>query len=251
MNGLTAFIHGFAAPIYGVRLLIANSKLRALAIVPLAVSVALGSVLTVFGLYGLIVYVGLFSSELGGFLGFAPDGYAIIFLKIFMWPIAMLILGISIYVVIRLIAAPFYSLLAEKTLVVLGSRQESSVRLRHAHVWLWIVFRMFLVSLVKAVLFTIASLILFVLSFVPVLNVLATVGFMHMLAFDISDYAFEAMEWPLSRRLAHVKAHGMTYTGLACGLGLAMLIPGFNLILLPAAVVGASDTLDRTLRDLR
>lgn len=247
MNGLTAFFHGFAAPIYGIRLLLAHSKLRALAIIPLAISVALGSVLTVFGLYLLAMNLGSISSELGSVLGLDPQGYAVIFLNLFLWPISLLLLGAAIYMAVRLVAAPFYSLLAERTLVELGSRHAVAFSLRDAPTWILIALRMLMVSLAKALLFTLASVILFVVSFIPILNVLATLGFMHMLAFDISDYAFEAMEWPLSRRWAHVRTHAMTYTGLACGLGIAMLIPGVNLILLPAAVVGASETLHRTL----
>ena len=249
MNGLAAFFHGFAAPVYGVRLLLKHSKLRALAIIPLIISVALGAVLTVFGLYLLATNLGSISSELGNFLGFDREGYTVVLLNVFLWPIALLLLGAAIYMSIRLVASPFYTLLAERTLVELGSRQAASFSLRDAHTWLYISLRMFMVSLLKALLFTVASVILFVFSFIPVLNIIATFGFMQMLAFDISDYAFEAMEWPWSRRWAHFRSHAMTYTGLACGLGITMLIPGVNLILLPAAVVGASETLHRTLED--
>ncbi len=249
MNGLAAFFHGFAAPIYGVRLLLMHSRLRALAIIPLVISVALGSVLTVLGLYVLAMNLGSISSELGNVLGFDPEGYSVVMLNVFLWPIALLLLGAAIYMVIRLVASPFYTLLAERTLVELGSRHAASYSLRDAHTWLFISLRMLMVSLLKTLLFTVASAILFVVSFIPVLNIIATLGFMHMLAFDISDYAFEAMEWPLSRRWAHFRNHAMTYTGLACGMGITMLIPGLNLILLPAAVVGASETLHRTLED--
>ena len=247
MNGFTGFFHGFAAPMYGVRLLLSDKRLRALAIIPLVISVLLGSVLTVFGLYSLVMGLSSFSSELAKLVGIASDGYGIVLLTIVLWPLALLVLGVGIYVCIRLVAAPFYSLLAEKTLVVLGAKKENPLGLHIAHLWVWTAFRMFFVSLVKALLFGLASVILFVFSFIPILNFAATVGFMHMLAFDISDYCFEAMEWPLAKRFQHVREHMITYTGLACGVGLAMLIPGLNLILMPAVVVGAGETLHRTL----
>ena len=247
MNGFTGFFHGFAAPIYGLRLLFTDKRLRALAIVPLAISVLFGSVLTVLGLYSLAMGMSSFSYELAKLVGIAADGYGIVLLTIGLWPLALLVLGVGIYVCIRLVAAPFYSLLAEKTLVVLGVKKENSLGLHNAHIWIWTAFRMFFVSLVKALLFGLASVILLVFSFVPILNFAATIGFMHLVAFDISDYGFEAMEWPLAQRFQHVREHMMTYTGLACGVGLAMLIPGLNLILMPAVVVGAGETLHRTL----
>lgn len=245
---MTEFIFGFFAPFHGMRLLISDSRLRALAILPLAMSLVLGSALSVLGIYGLTFVIGSVSLELGTLLALDPGGFARLALTIVLWPVGLLLLGVGVYVLVRLVAAPFYSYLAEKTLVKLGTRQDHPFVLQK---WIWISFRMFLVSLAKAVLFAVAGLVLFVFSFVPVLNIIATIGFVHMLAFDVSDYAFEAMEWPLARRFAHVRSHMLTYTGLACGMGLAMLIPGLNLVLMPAAVVGASETLHRTLSTRR
>ena len=241
---MSDFIFGFFSPFHGLRLLFADSRLRALAILPLALSLVLGSILSIAGIYGLTFAIGSISLELGTLLALDPAGFGSIIITIFLWPSGLLLLGAGVYVLVRLVAAPFYSYLAEKTLVKLGTRQDHPFVFQ---TWVWISFRMFWVSLVKAVLFAFAGGILFVFSLVPVLNIIATIGFVHMLAFDVSDYAFEAMEWPLARRFAHVRNHMMTYTGLACGMGLAMLIPGLNLVLMPAAVVGASATLHRTL----
>ncbi|CAN5600200.1 hypothetical protein BH10BDE1_BH10BDE1_20470 [soil metagenome] len=245
---MTRFIYGFTAgffaPLTGFRRLLSDSRLRALAIIPLLISLILGSFLTVTGIWWVATSIGAVSLELTSILGFDPSGYAPIVILIFLWPMALLVLGVAVYVSVRLVAAPFYSYLAEKTLVKLGTRHDTPFR---AHEWVWLSLRMLLVSLLKSVLFCIAGVVLFVFSLVPILNIVAAIGFMHMIAFDISDYSFEAMEWPLARRIRHVRSHFVTYSGLAFGLGLLMMIPGLSLVLLPAAVVGASETLHRTL----
>lgn len=247
MNAINDFFQGFFAPAYGVRRLLVDSRLRALSILPLLISIFAGSALTVAGLYVLAQVVGRGVMELGGIAGVAQGSFASFAIAILLWAFGLLVLGAAVYMGIRILAAPFYSYLAERTLVALGTRTDRSFAIRDLPQWIVLALKMALVSVVKGAIFGIAAMLLFVLSLVPVLNVLAALGFMHMIAFDISDYAFEAMEWTLKQRFQHVRTHAMTYTGLACGLGLAMSIPGLNLILLPAAVIGASETLHRTL----
>jgi CysZ protein len=247
VNGMTGFFHGLFAPLYGVRRLMVDKRLRTLSILPLLIALIAGSLMTIAGLYGLSRVIGSIAMTLGGLVGFDPDGFMNLAIMILLWPIGLLVLGVGVYMGIRIIAAPFYSYLAERALVSMGTCQDSNFNLRSLPQWLWVTLRMLMVSLLKAVIFAVASILLFVLSMVPVLNVVAALGFMHMIAFDISDYSFEAMGWTLERRFQHVREHAMAYTGLACGLGLAMAIPGLNLVLLPAAVIGASETLHRTL----
>lgn len=242
---MTAFLRGLLAPIYGIRLLSSEARLRGLAIVPLAFSLIVGSFLTLAGLYGLSLLIGSVSFELAAMMSIAPGSFANQLLTLALWPVGLLLLGVAIYLVIRILAAPFYSYLAEKTLVRLGRRRDDPFVLKH---WLRITIRMFFVSLAKSILFGAASVVLLIFSLIPGLNILATIGFVMMLAFDVSDYAFEAMEWSLKKRLQHVQNNWLTYVGLACATGVMMTIPGFNLLLLPALVVGASETLHRTLR---
>lgn len=239
---MSGFFGGFFFMLSGIRLLWKDSRLRALAVVPFFASMVIGSILTIAGLYGLTYAISSVSLELIALFALEPGGFGSIALTILLWPLGLLILGSAIYIAVRVIAAPFYSYLAEQTLVKLGARTDQPFKLG---AWLQMTGRMFVVSLIRAVIMALAGMILFVLSFVPVLNVAAAIGFMLIFAFDISDYGFEAMEWSLNKRFAHVKANLETYLGMACGLAVTTLIPGLNLILLPAAVVGACVTMNR------
>ncbi len=240
---MSGFLAGFFSTVNGVRLLLSDSRLRALAVIPFLASLVVGSVLTVLGLYGLTYAISSISLELVALFGIEPGGFGSIALTILLWPLGLLILGVGIYVSVRVVAGPFYSYLAEQTLVKLGARADQPFKLG---TWIRITGRMLIVSLIRALIMAVAGMMLFVLSFVPVLNIAAALGFMLILAVDISDYGFEAMEWSLKKRFVHVKANLQTYLGMACGLAITTLVPGLNLILLPAAVVGACVTMSRT-----
>lgn len=239
---MSGFFDGFFFMMKGARLLWADSRLRALAVVPFFASITVGSLLTIFGLYGLTYAISFISVELIAMFALDPSGFASLVMTIALWPLGLAILGVAIYVAVRLVAAPFYSYLAEQTLVKLGVRSETPFRFAD---WIRLTGRMFIVSLGRAIIVALAGMLLFILSFIPVVNFAAVIGFMLIFAVDISDYGFEAMEWSLRKRFAYVKANFGVYLGMACGLAVTTLVPGLNLILLPAAVVGACATMKR------
>ena len=126
MNG---FFDGFFFMLKGVRLLWADSRLRALAIIPFFASITVGSLLTIFGLYGLTYAISFISLELIAMFALDPGGFLSLVMTIVLWPLGLAILGVAIYIAVRLVAAPFYSYLAEQTLVKLGVRSETPFRL--------------------------------------------------------------------------------------------------------------------------
>ena len=126
----------------------------------------------------------------------------------------------------------------------MGIREDRPFRLQQ---WVPLTLRMLIVSLLKSAVFVVAGGILFLLSLIPFVNLIATLGFVHMLSFDVSDYSFEAMEWPLKKRFRHFRQNINLYSGLAIGLGGAMVIPGMSIVIMPAAIVGAGLVLQRSL----
>jgi len=238
------FFFGLTAIFRGFQIVIIESKLRALSIVPFFVSLILGSVLTISGLYYLAGTLGGIAMQIGVWLSLVPGGWGMTLITILLWPIGLLGLGVAIYMAVRLVVAPFYSVLAEAALVQLGLREDRPFRIRE---WLPLTLKMLVVSLLKSAVFVVAGGLLFLLSLIPLVNLLATLGFVHMLSFDVSDYSFEAMEWNLKKRFSHFRKNLNLYSGLAIGLGGAMVIPGMSLIIMPAAIVGASLVLQRSL----
>lgn len=136
------------------------------------------------------------------------------------------------YILNMLLASPFYSLLVERVLVNAGAPVKP-FGLGHA-------LRMVRVSLVKAVIFLCLGLMIFIMSLVPGLNVVALSCTVLLFAFDLADYAFEALGWNFRTRLNFMKNHRMIWAGMAVGLGLTFIVPGLTLLILPGAVTGAA-----------
>lgn len=239
------FFFGLTAIFRGFQIVAFDARLRSLSIIPFTVSIVLGTVLTFFGLYYLAATLSGIAMQMAIWFSLAPGGWGMTVISILLWPIGLLALGVGIYLTVRLVAAPFYSFLAEASLERLGLKPQRPFQLR---MWLALTSRMLVVSVLKSLLFICAGAVLFILSLIPVVNLLATLGFVHMLSFDVSDYSFEAMEWNLKKRFQHFRENLNLYSGLAIGLGGAMVIPGMSLVIMPAAIVGASLVLQRSLK---
>jgi CysZ protein len=139
-----------------------------------------------------------------------------------------------------IIASPFNSILAEKTLAYKNSHLEKPINFSR---WLKITLRQLSISLVRALIFAFIGLIIFVFSFVPLLNFLAAFAAFLIVAFDCIDYGMEVKLMGLKSRLAYFRQHFSVFSGMAMMLGLTLMVPGLTLILLPCAVVGAADTM--------
>ena len=156
-----------------------------------------------------------------------------------MWPALALALMFILINLTRLIAAPFYGLLAAS--VFESNRRGASKNLTS--------FRQTRAALIKTSLFLVMGLVLGLLSFIPVVGCLTGFLFLILLSYDIVDYALDALDWPLERRFAFFKQHLAVFIGLGFSLGLVFLVPGLNFFVLPASVVGASDFVRRMTRE--
>ncbi len=138
------------------------------------------------------------------------------------------------------IASPFNSILAEKTLSHLKS---DGIKPLGVADWLRITIKQLTVSILRALLFALIGLFIFVFSFVPVLNLLGAFFALLIVAFDCTDYAMEIKLMTLRQRLNFFRKYFSAFSGMACVLGLTLMVPGLTLLLLPCAVVGAAQTL--------
>lgn len=155
--------------------------------------------------------------------------------------IAFLFLFFTFTVVANLIAAPFNGVLAAKVESYLTGRLPAETGIadvvRDAGPMVWNETR----KLMYAVLWIIPALILFV---IPALNVIAPVVWTVLMAWLM---ALEYCDYPMGNhgmRFNTVRSRLRQRRGLGLGFGLAVLaiavIPGLNLILMPAAVAGAT-----------
>jgi uncharacterized protein involved in cysteine biosynthesis len=154
--------------------------------------------------------------------------------------LALLVLFSSVYVMYlaqSLIAVPFYSYLADATLIQLAKKPEKTRTWRE---WRKHTFRMIRVALLKFLLLLAVGCVLFVFSFLPILNIFTLSCALLLLALDCMDYSLDAFSLGFRARLAYYSRNWAQWFGMAFGLGLTLLVPGLTLLIIPGAVVGAA-----------
>lgn len=141
------------------------------------------------------------------------------------------------YILSLIIAAPFNSLLAERTLQITGALPEQPFRLS---AWLSFTLKMLFISIVKAILFLFVGLLAFIISFIPGLNIFSIYITLYMMSLDLFDYSLEAAGLNLSQRLQFGRKEVSMLSGVSLALFATTLIPGLFFLLAPLGVVGAS-----------
>lgn len=224
-RGLTFWLHGWGY-------IFDHRKLLLVSILPILIAFAS----CVFVMWVVWTHLGLWVNQLIGAVIGASTGLWHDFVY---YPLVLgggvLVLVATVYVAFllhNLIAVPFYSLLADRTLAQLGKKP--------AGLGWRMTMRLIRVSAVKTVLFLILGLFLFVFSFIPLLNILAMLCALLILAFDCMDYAFDGVGFGFRQRLGYLLREWPQWFGMAAALALTLLIPGLTLLVIPGAVVGSA-----------
>lgn len=231
------FLAGMTAWLQGWKMILLRRQLMVVAMIPFMISFV--GAIAAFYFIG-IYYPATFASLSVSLLAFLPEFVA----KILHYPLMVLVgliivVGVLylIYVLHSLIATPFYSLLAERTLQLEGKGAQNFTSWRQ---WSANLVTMLRVSIVKSIVFVILGAVLFLASFVPVVNILAAVAAMFLLAWDCMDYALEARRLKFRQRLSYFFKNKAQWAGMAFGLALTLLLPGLTLLVIPGAVTGAA-----------
>ena len=189
------FIAGVLAPYAGLLLIANHRTLLRVAMIPFIVSLLVFVVGLSVGLPFITGLVSPFVRNVVGFFGFKTGSQSSDVLSwilpVLIWPALALALFYLLLNVARLIAAPFYSLLAKKVLEIRGllpAEKENVVA------WTLASFSRSQSAIVKTALFLVMGLILGLISFVPGLGLFTGVCFLILLAYDIVDYALDVLE---------------------------------------------------------
>ncbi|NIF28636.1 sulfate transporter CysZ [Pantoea sp. Tr-811] len=217
--------------------LVLSPNLRMFVLLPLAVNLLL------FG--GLIYFAGHeFSLWLDALMPTLPGWLS--FLSYILWPLFVALLVLMVFftftLVANVIAAPFNGFLAEKVEVVVRGKDPFP-----AFSWgelVAMVPRTFSREMRKLGYFLPRAIGLFILSLIPVVNVVTAplwlVFGVWMMAIQYIDYPADnnkmswqdMLAWLRQKRWQSMGFGGITY--------LALLIPGVNVLMMPAAVAGAT-----------
>ena len=227
---MSAFWRGFTFYWRGWRFLIQHKSLVALAIVPgiFAFICAVGTAIWMATELPVGVNAAL-TWALGEVTGWWTS--LIYYPLLVMAAILMLVvISFIVYLLYGLLMIPFNTWLAERTLRLSQVTPKGPTRM----------IRMLMVGVLKTMILLVFSISLFFLSLIPVVNVMAALGTLLIISFDMLDYSLEAMNLGLRERFRFVLDRRMLWLGMAVGLALTLPIPGLTLLLAPGAVVGAT-----------
>jgi len=210
----------------GIKLL-TNPKLRLFILIPILINIVLYSVALALGYY----YIDTLIAR------FIPDSLQ--WLSWILWPlffISFFVAGFFTFTVVaNLIASPFYGILSAKTLAVISGK---------AQIVEQPVLSVIAAELKRVVYIMTRMLPLFVLFFIPVINIIASFA---LSLFGAWCVAMEFMAYPLEnegllfadqKRLLKSVWPGALSFGAVTMIGLT--VPMLNIIIGPAAVIGST-----------
>ena len=230
-------LRGIQAVLYGLKKL-RHPRLRMLGLLPIGINALVYAGILWFAVDWADDVVGVLASWLPTWLGFLTT-----LLFGLMIGVLLLLLGITFVSVALIVGSPFYTELCVRTLALL---QSEAPRMRETGL------RETMLSLPRGALREVSKLLSFlpmivitlIISVIPVLNLAApflwTLLNSWILALQFLDYPFDETNQPFQA----VKAWGSRHRGLALGFGFGVLLGGsvplLNLLIVPAAVIGAT-----------
>ncbi|MGB0204018.1 MAG: sulfate transporter CysZ [Neptuniibacter sp.] len=216
-----------------------DPQIRPFVLVPLVTNIVL-----------FIAAIWMLFSNFGGWVDylittFLPDWEWLQFLHYLLWPLMALLVIVFVYygfsIVANLIAAPFNGFLSEK---VEKRLRGDVIQDEGWQAVLALVPRAIGRELAKLAYYLPRMLFLLVLSFIPVINIVAPFLWIlfgaWMMAIQYCDYPMDNNKVSFKNMKNMLKADRLTSLGFGGLIQVGMMIPILNLILMPAAVVGAT-----------
>ncbi|MEX1032668.1 MAG: sulfate transporter CysZ [Cellvibrionaceae bacterium] len=223
------FLNGAGYLIEGFKLL-NHPKLRLFVLVPILVNTLLFIALTT-------VLVQQFTDMLDWLMEWLPawaDFMAWV-VGVVLALFVVLIYGYSFSMITNVLAAPFYGVLAEK------AEELASGRLLEGESLLHMIPRTVVREIRKLWYFLWRSLIILILSFVPLIGPLvAAIWAAWSMSVQYSDYAADNHMTPFTRLRALLGTRLWSALGFGATVMLGMMVPVLNIFIMPAAVVGGT-----------
>lgn len=141
------------------------------------------------------------------------------------------------FILVQLISIPFYSLICERVLV---KRNVFPKRNFEFGTWFRLYLRLLIISIFRMIILLILGVFVFLISFIPGLQILTLIFTGYVMSLDCLDYTLEIYEVSLSRRFYIYFTEVGFFMGMSVILLPTLFIPGLTLIFLPITVVGSA-----------
>lgn len=244
MNSFSLFISGFFSPVKGVMTVFSRWRWFVLAILPFWICLTVAVVL-LFQFWGssfsLTQLAFAYLPWLSSFADQIKIGNISLITALFQgvfWFFTLVFISYFSYLLLSVVGAPFYSLMASSILVARGIRTSETTGFWH---WVLTTFRLFLLSVFKLSLFIGLTIVLILLAFIPLFTVFVPFLFCLMIAYDCMDFAFENMAMGLGARWRFFKKNFALFFGMSFPILMTGSVPGLFVFLLPFFIAGAVD----------
>lgn len=141
------------------------------------------------------------------------------------------------FFVVQIFSIPFYSLSCE---YILTKNNVFPDRPFRVGTWVRTTLRLFVISMIRMVIFLLFGLAIFVLSFIPGLAMLSLAYSALVVALDSMDYTLEIYELSLGRRFGIYFDQFSYFAGLSVALLPTLFIPGLTILFVPLTVIGSA-----------
>ena len=228
-----------SGPVYlarGLKMLV-EPGLRAFVLVPLLIN----TLIFAFAIYAL---VSNFSAWVDALIKlWLPDWGWLEYLVFLLWPLFAVLLVLLVYygfsVIANIIAAPFNGILAERV----EQRARGAILSEPPSLWR-MVPRAIVRELAKLAYFIPRLVLLFIIGFIPLINLATPVLWFifsaWMMAIQYIDYPMDNNGVSFKQMKGLLGQRRWSALGFGSVVQLGMLVPLLNLILMPAAVIGAT-----------
>lgn len=233
MGAVEAYLKGMGVFFKGFSYFWANKSLRRLAIMPVIIVM----ILMAFGIYSLIGISPILEQSISRFTSsWISEGYFWI-IKTFLY-ISYFFVSLGVlYILSMIVAIPFNSLIAEKTLEL---EKADYIQPKGMGDWISFNFQMLLTALIKAFLLLLISIPMLIFSFIPFLSLIAGFYTVLVIAYDSCDYALELKGKKLKQRWQFFKDHFWALAGYTTILSVFFAIPFVNIFLIPVFITSGS-----------
>jgi len=244
MNSGVKFARGLAVPFKGFYLIIKSLKLIAYSVIPLwiVMGFAVGAAIWAWNNSFLLMnYLMAWVPGLQTLVDAVKIGEFSLFSAIvqgMFWVFALIFMSYFSYIILSIVGALFFSLLANNILVKKGLRPPGADNFFR---WVLTTFKMIAISLFKLLFFICMAAALFVFSFLPIGMLLVPMVMCLMIAYDCMDFSFECMTFSIKSRWNFFYTHFPAFAGLGFIILVVGSIPGLFILSLPLFVAGAAD----------
>lgn len=223
------FVIGFKLPFKAGKLILQHKKLLIFSLIPIAIT----AIIYIYIIANLQNWIDLNLQELFVHWGLDKTGWVLSFLTFFMRILLLIASALTFSLTATIVASPFNDFLSEFTEKIYYKDQLQTLNFSWSFKLLWI-------DLIKTFAVVITSILAFILSWIPIVNIFIIGLSFLLLCFQFVSYSFTRRGFGTVNEIGFIWKNLFTSLGFGFALAILFSIPLISILILPLAVVGGT-----------